>query len=44
VQGSLRLSLGRFTTDAEIQRAAEAIEEAVARQRAQKRRPVAARG
>ncbi len=44
VQGSLRLSLGRFTTQPEIARAAEAIAEAVARQRAQKRRPLSARG
>ena len=33
VQSSIRLSLGRFTTEAEIERAAAAIAEAVARQR-----------
>jgi cysteine desulfurase len=33
VQGSLRLSLGRSTTEAEVDRAAELVAEAVARQR-----------
>jgi cysteine sulfinate desulfinase/cysteine desulfurase-like protein len=40
VQGSLRFSLGRFTTEAAVDRAAAAVAEAVARQR----RPVPARG
>jgi cysteine desulfurase len=40
VQASLRLSLGRFTTAAEVDRAADAIEAAVARQRASRRRLV----
>jgi cysteine desulfurase len=43
VQGSLRLSLGRFTTDADVQRGADAIREAVERQRSSKRKAAAAR-
>ena len=38
VQGSLRLSLGRFSTEDEIERAANAIAEAVGRQRAMKQK------
>jgi cysteine desulfurase len=43
VQSSLRLSLGRFTSEAEIERAAEAIAQAVERQRSLKRKASAAR-
>jgi cysteine desulfurase len=42
VQGSLRLSLGRFTTDAEVERGAAAIREAVERQRTSRRRTAGA--
>lgn len=38
VQGSLRLSLGRFTTEDDIERGANAIAEAVGRQRAMKQK------
>jgi cysteine desulfurase len=44
VQGSLRLSLGRFTTEDEIERAANAIAEAVGRQRAMKQKTATSRG
>jgi cysteine sulfinate desulfinase/cysteine desulfurase-like protein len=37
VQASLRLSLGRFTSEAEVDRASEAIEAAVAKQRSLRR-------
>jgi cysteine desulfurase len=37
VEASLRLSLGRFTTEAEVARAASAIADVVARQRARRR-------
>lgn len=43
VQGSLRLSLGRFTTEAELERGADAIAQAVERQRGLKRKASAAR-
>lgn len=43
VQGSLRLSLGRFTTEAEVERGAIAIALAVERQRSLKRKASAAR-
>lgn len=43
VQGSLRLSLGRFTTEAEVERGADAIARAVERQRSLRRKASAAR-
>jgi cysteine desulfurase len=43
VQGSLRLSLGRFTSEAEVDRGTAAIREAVERQRSSKRKAAAAR-
>lgn len=43
VQGSLRLSLGRFTTEDDIERGANAIAEAVGRQRAMKQKTATSR-
>jgi cysteine desulfurase len=43
VQSSIRLSLGRFTTEAEVERAATAISEALARQRSMGSRSTSAR-
>jgi cysteine desulfurase len=43
VQGSLRFSLGRSTTEGEVDRAAQAVAEAVARQRERARAVAAAR-
>jgi len=43
VQGSLRLSLGRFSSEADVERGAAAIGEAVERQRSSKRKAAVAR-
>jgi cysteine desulfurase len=43
IEGSLRLSVGRGTTDDDVRTAATVISEAVARQRALRTRPAAAR-